>query len=330
MMRVASSRIKKIVLFFTLTMFLFSCTGEEKISEPDKVTVGLQWHHSVRYAGLYVAQRRGMYKNEGLEVTFIEGKQGSDPFELLTRGAFEFAVSVSENIVVARSKGLPVTSIAAIFRKNPLVFMTKKGSGITRPSQFEGKTVQTSMPNYILTAMLARTGLTMDQVTLVPQTHDMEAFLAGRVDIRSGYLTNQVITARKKGYEINIIYPDDYGIHLYADSIAVTQGLIDEDPELVERFVRATLKGWTYAIENPDEAVERSLGYNEKLNPVHGKASMMAQIPLIHTGLGEIGSMEEKVWQETVEILKEQGLLHGPVDVDSVYTGLFIKSQYGK
>ena len=322
-MPVSSRRTNKILLILALGMFFFSCTANEKINEPDKVTVGLRWHHSVQFAGLYVAQKKGMYKSEGIKVVFEERTQGIDQLEQLARGAYDFTISGSDKIILARSRGLPVSAIATIFQKNPLVFMTKKGSGITRPYHFEGKTVQTSVPNYILTAMLTRAGITVDQVTLIPQKYNLKAFQTGTAEIKSGYLTDQVIAARKKGYEINIIYPGDYGIHLYGDCIATTQSMIDENPELVARFMRATLKGWRYAIENPEEAVELSLGYNEKLDPAHEKDSMMAQIPLIHTGRNEIGSMEEKVWQDIVDMLKEQGLLYGPVDVDSVYTGKF-------
>ena len=104
--------------------------------------------------------------------------------------------------------------------------------------------------------------------------------------------------------------------------------IVEENPELVERFLRATLRGWRYAIENPDEAVTVTLQYDESLDEAHQRAVMEAQIPLIHTGEDQIGWMRAEVLEGMHQMLLEQELLDEPVDLEKVYTMEFLQRIY--
>ena len=113
------------------------------------------------------------------------------------------------------------------------------------------------------------------------------------------------------------------------DIIITTARLIDENPGLVERFLRATLRGWRYAIENPDEAVAATLQYDDTLDKEHLELVMEAQVPLIHTGIDDIGWMREEVWEEMYQLMLNHGILDAPLDTKTVYTMDFLHKVYG-
>jgi NitT/TauT family transport system substrate-binding protein len=246
-------------------------------------------------------------------------------------GTADFGVNTGAGVVAARSQGLPITAIATIQRRYPLVFMTLAESGITRPHDFPGHTVRTLAPGgsaVAFQALMTRLGLDPDSVREVDVGYDLAPFLAGEVDIYPCYLTNEVLTARQQGYEVNLILPDDYGVHLYGDVLVTTDQMIEENPDLVLRFLRATLRGWRWAVENPEEAGPLALQYDPALDEAHQAAQMEAFVPLVHTGEDHIGWMRAEVWQGIHDILLEQGLLDGPVEVDEVYTIEFLQKVY--
>jgi ABC-type nitrate/sulfonate/bicarbonate transport system substrate-binding protein len=134
---------------------------------------------------------------------------------------------------------------------------------------------------------------------------------------------------QRAGYEINIIYPDDYGIHFYGDVLITTDELITKDPNLVQRFTRATLKGWTYAVENPTAIGAIVQKYNQDVNEATENAKMTASLPLVNTGEDFIGWMRPEIWDSMEKTLREQGVLTKTVDITQVYTLQFVQEIYG-
>jgi NitT/TauT family transport system substrate-binding protein len=313
-----------------LAIALFSACGRQEANEPpDLVSVRLKWLHQAQFAGMYVADQRGFYAEENIEVALHEGGLEYDEIEQVALGQDDFAVVEASHVIVARGNDRPVVACAAIYRVYPSVYFSLRGSGIERPQDFVGRRVMVNPVDYILPAMMERLGLDMSQIEAVPPSYDMSAFFAGEVDVWSGYLTAQVVAARERGAEIDVIYPGHYGIHVYGDVIIVSEELIEENPDLVERFLRATLRGWRYAIENPDQAAAMTLEYDPTLDLSRETASMAAQIPLIHTGEDQIGWMRDEIWQEIHQLLLDSGRLARPVDVDEVYAMAFLHSVYG-
>jgi ABC-type nitrate/sulfonate/bicarbonate transport system substrate-binding protein len=121
------------------------------------------------------------------------------------------------------------------------------------------------------------------------------------------------------------MFYSDYGVVIYANPIFAAGQLVREQPELAERFVRATLKGYQYAIEHPEEAGELSLKYDDTLQVAFQTATMEAQIPLIDTGDVPIGWMDESVWQTTLDVLLEQDVIASSPNLDTVYTNQFVE-----
>lgn len=248
-------------------------------------------------------------------------------------GMADFGLTYGSGLVTARSLGQPVTAIATIYRRYPMVFMTLASSGITKPHDFPGHTVRTLTHGgsaLIFNAMMRRLGLDPNRIRQVDVGYDLSPFFAGKLDIWPGFIINEVLAAREQGYRVNLILPEDYGIHMYGDTLFTTAQLIQEKSDLVKRFLRATLKGWTYAVENPTTIGPMVVKYKPDANAKLETDKMTASIPLINTGEDYIGWMRPEVWAGTEKILREQGVLTKPVDVTKVYTMQFLKEIYGK
>ena len=295
-----------------------------------RITVQLRWTHEAQFGGFYAADQNGYYSAEGLAVTFVQGGPVIDLLTPVLDGTAQFGVAGADELILARAAGKPLRAIATTYRRSPIVFFALADSGITRPQDFVGKTIRV-VPGQAPTfhAMMARVGISPDQYTEVVLPSDLALFAAGEADVWTAYLTSMVVTVQRAGYKLNIVFPDDYGVHFYADTIFAADDLIATNPGLVLRFLRATLKGWRYAIEDPAVIGPMVARSRPDADVELETAKMTASLPLVHTGEDHIGWMRAEVWQGMHDILLEQGILAGPVDVDKVYTMEFLQTIYG-
>jgi len=327
-------RIAAVPWVMVLVVMVVAACGTPQITEPpDEVTVQLAWAHQYQFAGFYAAEQQGFYAEEGLEVNLLPRPGVAvDVTANVVDGLADFGITFGAGLVVDRSRGRPVTAIATIYRRYPLAFMTLAESGIARPQDFPGHTTRTLTPGgsaVAFEAMMTRLGLDPHSVEQLDVGYDLAPFFAGELDIWPGYLPNEPLTAREEGYDVNLILPDDYGIHLYGDVLFTTDRLIEENPDLVLRFLRATLRGWQWAVENPQEAGPLALKYDSTLDPAQQAAMMEASVPLVYTGEDHIGWMRDEVWQGMYDLLMEQGLLAEPFDVHEAYTMEFLQEIHG-
>jgi NitT/TauT family transport system substrate-binding protein len=329
-----SSHIIFIVWLLPLLGLLAACNPTAAAQGPDQVTVQLSWFHNNEFAGFYAADQQGFYTAENLAVTLQPGGPEVDPVAAVLAGSAQFGVVTGDALVRARAAGQDLVAIASIFRDNPLVVMSLAGKGLRRPHNLVGQRVGVLSPNLDtpwdlqFLAMLKAANIDPSRLNFVPieDYHGANDLVAGRVGACSGFFsTNEAIQARLDGYETDLIFYSDYGIVVYPNPIFTSGPLLGQQPGLVERFVRATLKGYQYAIEHPDEAAQFALKYDGTLDLALQAASMHAQIPFIDTGDAPIGWMDEVVWQDTLAILQEQGLIAGPVDLTSLYTNKFVE-----
>ena len=312
-----------------VTAFLAACVPLATKQPPDEVALQLKWVHQAQFAGFYVAQERGYYAEENIEVTFVEGGPGIDVMEQVVTGQTEFGIEASDLVLQHCGKGVSIAAVAVIYRRNPLAFVSMADSGIEEPADFLGRTVALSSYGELqFAAIMKRLGLNVRQVEFVPFEYDYGSFYSGDVDVTDGYSTAGLIRMRQQGYEVNTIRPSNYGVLLYADALITTDQMIAENPELVARVLRATLRGWREAIEQQEAAVETTLQYAREADAELQSQMLEASVPLIHTGEDQIGWMRAEVWQGMHDILLEQGILDEPVGMDKVYTMDFLHAVY--
>jgi NitT/TauT family transport system substrate-binding protein len=318
-------------IVLVLSLVLSACTTTATPTPSlTSITIQLSFTNQAQFAGFYAADQNGDYAAEGLAVTFLEGGPQVDLLTPVLDHTAQFGIANADALLIARAHGKPLRAIATIYRRSPAVFMALASSGIARPQDFVGKTIQIGQRGIpLLHAMLARAGVRPDQYSTVDPTPDLTPFYSGTVDVRSVFLTNEVVTARAAGYKVNIIYPDDYGVHFYGDTLFATDDSIAGNPDLVRRFLRATLKGWTYAVENPTAVGPLVRKYKPAADIAHETALMTASLPLINTGQDHIGWMKPDFWAGMEQTLRAQGVLTQTMGVTQTYTLQFLQEIYG-
>lgn len=321
---------RSIVILLLLVLTVTACAPAAAPTPPlTPITVQLSWTHQAQFAGMYAADQNGYYAAEGLAVTFVEGGPNVDKLSPVLAGTAQFGIAGADELILARAQDLPVRAIAVNYRRSPVVFISLADLGITRPQDFAGKTIRVTA-NIIPTlhVMTARVGITPDQYTEVTLPSDLATFASGEVQVWGGFLDGFAVTTQQAGYKINIIYPDDYGVHFFGDTVWATEDFIAQNPDLVRRFLRATLQGWTYAIENPAEVGTLVAVYNPKADVALENMRMNVMLPLINTGENYIGWMKPEAWAGMEATLREQGVITQPLDVTEVYTLQFLQEIY--
>ncbi len=325
--------IRTAVALLILAALLAACGPQEVEKPPEQVTVQLKWIHQAQFAGMYAADKKGFYAQENLDVTLNPGGPDMPPDQPvadLLSGETDFSIISGDRLLTARSRGDPVVAIAVVFQRNPYVYVSLKGSGIERPQDLVGKKVMVGPDAEIQhQALLRKLGIAPTAIEQIPFERNVTPLATGQIDAHMVYRTGTGLAFDETGYQLNWLWMEDYGIYSYVDTIVASEALVEQNPDLVERFLRATLKGWRYAIENPDEAVDLTLQYDPALSRDRQARMMAAQTPLIHTGEVNIGWMRADVWREMHDMLLEQGILDAPLDLARVYTMEFLEGVYG-
>ena len=318
-------------IFLLGGILLVACEPQATQQPPDRITIQIKWVHQSQFAGFYAADQFGYYAEEGLAVTFIEGGPTVDTTESVLGGSAQFGLAGGDEHLVNRANGKPLRAIATIFRRSPLVFVADAGLGITKPQDFVGRKILVSLNGIpTLRAMMAHVGIPQDQYAIETGPFDPALFASGEFPIWNVYTTGSINILEREGFDFNIIYPDDYGVHFYNDTIFATDSFLGENPELVARFLRATLRGWQWAIENPEEAGALAVRYDTELDHEVQVAQMKASVPLVHTGEDQIGWMRAEIWEDMYDILMEQGLLEASYNREDAYTMEFLVEIYGE
>ncbi|MCR8922844.1 ABC transporter substrate-binding protein [Dasania sp. GY-MA-18] len=248
----------KIVLPWLMLVFVTPGYAQLASDRPlEKVRLQLKWKHQFQFAGFYAALKQGYYAEAGFDVEILPVNFQRSASEVVLSGDAEFGVADS-SLVLSRMQGRPVVILAALFQHSPLVLLSKQSSNILSPLELVGKQVmyQRNIDDAVLTAMFTEVGLTEDQYTHVPHNFKDDALINGEVDVMSAYITDQTFYFKSKNIPINIISPSNYGIDFYGDMLFTHEDYLLANKEAVLRFREASLRGWDYAINHPQDMVD--------------------------------------------------------------------------
>lgn len=306
-----------LVIVAGVAVFLIN-TGRQ--SNVDNVTLRLKWLHQSQFAGYYAAEQEGFYKEEGINVRVVPGGAETPSIQIVAGGSEQFGVSGMSQLIEARAKGIPVVALATTYRKNPLIWFGIDES-IKTPQDLVGKKVGLTVgsnSDLLFRAMLKKNGVNIDDVNIVPVNYNLALLLEKKVDVYEGYLTDQPISVELAGYKTYILNPSDYGIYFYGDTLFTTEKVIQENPDLVKRFTRATIKGWQFAHDNPERAVDYVLMYSDQLNREQEMRGMEASLELIQPDDKPVGTIEMDVVKQMQDLLVDYGILESPIDLDKL------------
>lgn len=316
--------------YFAAQKFGLQNGGYRKATE---VNVKLKWTHQAQFAGNYVAVEKGFYSKAGIKANLIPYSEDDRTIDAVVSGRATFGITGADELVLAREKGLPLKAVAVIYKINPVCAYSLKQSGITKPADFIGKTVGLEKGinvEYLYSAMMSRQNIDRSKINEVQIGFTAAELLQGKTDVSTGYVINEPHQVVEAGQDVNIIMMADYGVNMYADVLFVTERTLKENPALVEKFVRVTLDGWKYAIENINEAVDITLKYATGSTRNHEMYMLNKSIPLINDGESPLGWMEKNKWDQVQNILLEQKILSRKISTSEAYTMEFLNKIYNK
>lgn len=298
-------------LFFFLllgtTLFVSPLTVAAESLE--RVTLQLKWQHQFQFAGYYAALEKGFYRAAGLEVEMRERNPGEPrPLDTLLAGVADYAVE-GTNGLISRIKGAPLVALAAIFQQSPAVVFALESADLHTPQEMVGKRLMSLDGSDIeLRAMLFLEGVAYEQIDRIPTTHDINSLQKGETDLYSGYLTNDPHFLEQQKIDYSIINPVNYGVNFYGDFLFTSEQEVAEHPFRVELFRDATLKGWQYAIDHPEEIVDLILRkYTQRKSREHLLYEAQETIKLISSDATSIGHLNPGRVEQMAKVLKQLG-----------------------
>jgi signal transduction histidine kinase len=292
----------------------------------DKVSLQLRWEPQFQFAGYYMALEKGYYANVGLDVDIRPAVQPGPTYlsavKEVTEGRATFGVG-SVDVVLARSNGAPLSIVSSIFQNSPVEIYTRADADISTLSDLMKLRFSTGFqrngPAEIeLRALLRREGLDLTDIR-VPETTKpaFEAFLDGEIDVIPGFSLAVPWMAGERGVAVKPIKASDYGIHFYGDSIFAREDLIKDNPDLVSRFVAASLDGWEYALNNPDETIDFILDRYSRVDGLNNvRAFNRWQSKTVEELVGfpdvALGNTSEERWSRMAAHMVGLGLIGHP------------------
>ena len=291
--------------------------GFASANAADPVTLQLKWVTQAQFGGYYVAKDKGFYEEEGLDVTINPGGPDVAPPQVLAGGGADVITTWMAAALAARERGVPLVNIAQPFQSSGLLLTCLKETGITSPEDFAGRTLGVWFfgNEYPFYAWMAKLGLPTDGsaegVEVLKQGFNVDPLIQKQADCISTMTYNeywQVIDAGIPAEELVVFKYEDEGMATLEDGLYVLESNL-EDPAFVDkmaRFVKASMKGWEWARENPDEAAMIVLDNDETgaQTEKHQKRMMGEVTKLID---GSNGSLVEADYDRTVEILLSGG-----------------------
>ena len=309
-----------------------ACGGDDD-DELRSITfmAGFRAQANLPFVAVYVADEQGFFADEGLAVSIQHSAGQEEHVRLLLANEIEFTTGTAAQALRRNVDGNPVQAVALFGQRGDQGFVATVESGIDGPEDFAGRSVgfKAGVVPPELHALLATAGLTVDDVNLQAVGFDARIFIEGAVEVFPVFLSNEPDTIRNAGIEINVIDPHDYGVPTLGVAYTVNAGLVDDDPELVERFLRATLRAVAYIEDHIDEAIEVTLTYAEGADPAHQRFLLETDLANAQRADG-IGRATTAQWEALAGVLKEYGVIEpeAVVDIAAAWDGSFVDELY--
>lgn len=319
-----------LVLLGVLLLIVAGCgSGEAGKSDLKPVKFVLDWTPNTNHTGIYVAQEKGYFKDEGLDVEImLPGEAGAS--QLVATGKADFGINYQESIMMARNEGLPIVSIAAIMQHNTAGFASPVEKGITKAADFEGKVYGSGMDG--LAAAIMKTAMEENGADFskleATNIGTSDYFVAVKRDIDFSLVFQgwTGIEAEIRGEELNMIYMKDLseGLDFYTPVIATNEKLIVDNPELAEKFIRAAVKGYEFAVDNPAEAAEILIKAEPDLNEELVEKSQAWISEQYIDDASSFGVQEMGRWEAVRDFMLEHELIEADFDVSKAFTSEFL------
>ncbi|BHH84873.1 ABC transporter substrate-binding protein [Desulforhopalus sp. 52FAK] len=244
-----------LLLFVCCSSFLSLSAVASGINTTENVTLHLRWKHQFQFAGYYAAIEKGFYEDEGLDVELQTIQRGTGMINPVIDGTADYGVA-DGSLLAARAQGASVVLLAQIFQHSPQIFLSLRETGIYTPYDIGGKKVMFDASSASLNMLFLETLGGSENFEIVPQSYNINDLIDGKVQLVSAYLTNEPYQLRKRGLEFNVLHPRGYGIDYVGDNLFTSETELRNNPQRAQKMIRATIKGWQYALKNKNEIID--------------------------------------------------------------------------
>ncbi|MBA3336857.1 MAG: ABC transporter substrate-binding protein [Chloroflexia bacterium] len=313
------------VALVALSAVLVFAPAQAQSNQLVDISVALDWYPNANHAGLFLAQERGYFEAEGLDVTLTTPADPSTVLQTVGAGRDTFGISYQTDLLLAREQEIPVVSVAALVQHPLLAVMAREDQEINRPRDLVGTTVgMTGIPSQeaFLATMLEADGASLDEIELVNVGFDLvPAVISGRVSaVMGAYWTHETILAEREGFPVDILRVEAWGVPDYYELImTASEETVAERPEEVEAFLRAMARGYLDAVAEPEAALDALMKANPELDRAVEAEGLALLIPLWTEGDAGFGAQTAERWDEFAAWMVERELIGAELEVDAAY-----------
>jgi NitT/TauT family transport system substrate-binding protein len=323
----------RLLAAITLAAVVFAPTVAAQSA--DKVKLQIKWVPQAQFAGYYVALEKGYYKDENLDVTIVPGGPNIVTEQQVTNGQADFGVDWVASFLAFRDKGLPLVDIAQIYQSSGLMLISRKSANIVNAEDLKGRSVGVwyGGNEFEFLALMDKLKYDPDKdLNVIQQGFTMDPFLAGPMDAASAMTYNEyavVLESGVKADDLNVIRYNDEGVGMLEDNLFTTEDMVKNKPDLVQRFVRASMKGWQDAVANQSAAVDTVMKYVEPgSTTVDHQTRMMSEVAklVLPDGMSadQLGVMDANRFATTADIAYKFHVINAPADPTKSYTNAFV------
>jgi len=302
----------------------------------DQVTFGTDWKAEAEHGGYYQAIATGIYRKHGIEVTLRQGGPQVNQAQLLAAGRLDFNIASNSFVPLNYvNEGIPMVAVAALFQKDPAVLIAHPGVGNDTLAALKGKPIMIGGDTRVgwWLFLKAKFGYSDDQIRTY--NFNIAPFLADKNAVQQGYLTSEPLLIEKAGVKPNVFLIADAGYASYASLIETSQRLVAEKPDLVQRFVDASIEGWQSYVGGdpaPGNALIKNDNPEESDELIAYAIAKMKAYGIVASGDAQasgVGTMTDARWQAFFAVMADQGLYPKAMDVHKAYTLRFVGKRAG-
>ena len=318
------------ILGLALAMLMLAGGGPARGEEAKPVSLQLQWRPQAQFAGYIVAREMGFYKDAGLPRLDLRWyAEGDPPMKLVLDGKADFCTAWLSQAIVLRAQGAKIVNVAQIMQKSALMLVARRGSGIVKPQDMNGRRVGLWGGDWDVqpSAFFKKFGVRPE---IVPQSYSIAPFLRGAVDVASAMYYNEyhkLIEAGLGADEMQTFFFSDYGMNFPEDGLYCAEATRRERAKVCRAFVSASIKGWAYAARNEAETLALVMKYCDQehlaTNQNHQRWMLRAMIELIQHRVGresaQWGTLLPEDFEHVANVLCDQKLIQGAPRYEDFY-----------
>ncbi len=293
----------------SLLCALLLCLSRFADAEP--IHLQLRWHHQFQFAGYYAAIEQGYYREAGLDVVIHPGSPGVTPVAEVLTGRAHYGVANSE-LLLQRLRGQPLVALASIFQHSSSILLSRKERCATTPHDLIGRKVML-MDRQVdadFLAMFKNEGIADSAIELLPSSYQISDLAEGKVDAFNAYRTNEPFYLTQQGIGYCVLDPRNYGVDFYSDILFTSEEELRQHPERVRAFTAASLKGWRYAMQHPEEIITLLRHkYDVPKSAEHLRYEAETMRSLILPEVIEIGHMNPGRWEHMADTFVRVGMV---------------------